>query len=199
MSKNKKNQLGFIIKKIRKSKNMTQEELSKEAGFSQNTISNHENGRRSIGENEVQRYAEALGVTTKYIYNQLDDINSKSYTEIKVHFGNLVKEVIESKNIDIDDLMKFSGISKPQLQSILNGYSGEIYANKILALCEYLNINPLYSYTNENLTENTFEDYQKARDMENEIEVNFAKLPFRSKEAVYNYFMFELNKLKDEE
>lgn len=199
MSENKKNQLGFIIKKIRKSKNMTQKELSKEAGFSQNTISNHENGRRSIGENEVQRYAEALGVTTKYIYNQLDDINSKSYTKIKVHFGNLVKEVIESKDIDIDDLIKFVGISKPQLQSILNGYSGEIYVNKIIRLCKYLNINPLYAYTNEKLPENTFEDYQKARDMKNEIEINFKKLPFRSKEAVYNYFVFELNKLKDEE
>ena len=60
--------LGKTIKAIRKSKNMTQKELSYLTGFKQNTISNHENGNRSLTELDIDTYAQALNVSPQYLF-----------------------------------------------------------------------------------------------------------------------------------
>ncbi|MFA9413327.1 helix-turn-helix transcriptional regulator [Streptococcus sp. E29BA] len=63
------NILGNSIKEIRKSKKMTQTELSKLTGFKQNTISNHENGKRQLDETDIRTYAAALGVEPQQLFN----------------------------------------------------------------------------------------------------------------------------------
>lgn len=65
-----KNILGSVIKEIRKSKGLTQKELSKLTGFSQNTISNHENMNRSLDEVDINIYANALGVTPQFLFEK---------------------------------------------------------------------------------------------------------------------------------
>ncbi|EMC2422440.1 helix-turn-helix transcriptional regulator, partial [Enterococcus faecalis] len=65
-----KNILGSIIKEIRKSKGLTQKELSKLTGFSQNTISNHENMNRSLDEVDINIYANALGVSPQFLFEK---------------------------------------------------------------------------------------------------------------------------------
>ena len=45
--------LGEVIKCLRKSRKITQTKLSKLTGFSQNTISNHENGNRKVKLNDI--------------------------------------------------------------------------------------------------------------------------------------------------
>ncbi|EHV0178058.1 helix-turn-helix transcriptional regulator [Enterococcus faecalis] len=65
-----KNILGGIIKEIRKSKGLTQKELSKLTGFSQNTISNHENMNRSLDEVDINIYANALGVSPQFLFEK---------------------------------------------------------------------------------------------------------------------------------
>lgn len=81
------NILGSVIKEIRKDKKITQSELARLTGFKQNTISNHENGKRSLDECDIYTYAKALNISPqtffdKYtnqdkdilsIYNQLHD------------------------------------------------------------------------------------------------------------------------------
>lgn len=47
------NILGSVIKEIRKDKKITQSELARLTGFKQNTISNHENGKRSLDECDI--------------------------------------------------------------------------------------------------------------------------------------------------
>jgi len=72
----KKNILGSVIKDARKKKKLTQEQLSKLTGYSQNTISNHENGNRSLDEDNIKTYATALGLTSDDLFEALDIKNS---------------------------------------------------------------------------------------------------------------------------
>ncbi|WP_413485963.1 LexA family protein [Brochothrix thermosphacta] len=68
----KKNVLGAVIKAARKSKKITQKELSELTGYSQNTISNHENGNRSLGEKEIQIYSSALNISPDELFEALE-------------------------------------------------------------------------------------------------------------------------------
>ena len=72
----KKNILGSVIKDARKSKNLTQKQLSELTGYSQNTISNHENGNRSLDEDNIKTYAKALGLTSDDLFDALEIKNS---------------------------------------------------------------------------------------------------------------------------
>lgn len=63
------NILGNSIKEIRKSKKMTQNQLSQLTGFKQNTISNHENGKRQLDETDIRIYAAALEVEPQQLFS----------------------------------------------------------------------------------------------------------------------------------
>ncbi|MEB6122778.1 helix-turn-helix domain-containing protein [Mammaliicoccus sciuri] len=191
------NQLGKIIKKIRLSKKWTQKDLSAKTGFSQNTISNHENGNRTVGEKEVATYAKAFNISTKEIYSQLDDLFTEKDLRVTENFSNVVKERIEILQIQLDDVAKEINTSPKKIESILSGYIEEIAIGKLLKLCEFLNINPTLIYTT-NVQEKTYEDYVKAKEMADFIESNFSSLSFKSKQSVYDYFVYELNKTNND-
>lgn len=91
----KKNILGSVIKDARKKKKLTQEQLSKLTGYSQNTISNHENGNRSLDEDNIKTYATALGLTSDDLFEALDIKNS---LENKIM-------IIDKKQTKIDKLL----------------------------------------------------------------------------------------------
>lgn len=78
-----KNQLGKIIKEIRLSKKWTQKDLSKKTGFSQNTISNHENGNRTIGNKELQIYADAFAMSFSDIQDKIEIKRNEQITVLK--------------------------------------------------------------------------------------------------------------------
>lgn len=91
----KKNILGSVIKDARKKKKLTQAQLSKLTGYSQNTISNHENGNRSLDEDNIKTYATALGLTSDDLFEALDIKNS---LENKIM-------IIDKKQTKIDNLL----------------------------------------------------------------------------------------------
>lgn len=91
----KKNILGSVIKDARKKKKLTQEQLSKLTGYSQNTISNHENGNRSLDEDNIKTYATALDLTPDDLFEALDIKNS---LENKMM-------IIDKKQTKIDNLL----------------------------------------------------------------------------------------------
>ena len=66
-----KNILGSAIKELRLSRKMTQKQLSQLTGYSQNTISNHENMNRSLDELDIKRYADAFGVSPQYLFEMV--------------------------------------------------------------------------------------------------------------------------------
>jgi repressor LexA len=63
------NVLGPVIKQLRRQKGLTQRELSRITGLSQNAISNHENQNRSLDEKDIHTYAQALGTTPQEMFN----------------------------------------------------------------------------------------------------------------------------------
>lgn len=91
----KKNILGSVIKDARKKKKLTQEQLSKLTGYSQNTISNHENGNRSLDEDNIKTYATALDLTPDDLFEAL---------HIKNSLENKIM-IIDKKQTKIDNLL----------------------------------------------------------------------------------------------
>ena len=75
------NILGQTIREIRKRKGLTQKQLSELTGLKQNTISNHENGNRSIDEVDIHVYSNALGVSPKELFDSYKE-SSNNLTEI---------------------------------------------------------------------------------------------------------------------
>lgn len=75
------NILGQTIREIRKRRGLTQKQLSELTGLKQNTISNHENGNRSIDEVDIHVYSNALGVSPKELFDSYKE-SSDNLTEI---------------------------------------------------------------------------------------------------------------------
>lgn len=75
------NILGQTIREIRKRRGLTQKQLSELTGLKQNTISNHENGNRSIDEVDIHVYSNALGVSPKELFDSYKE-SSNNLTEI---------------------------------------------------------------------------------------------------------------------
>lgn len=73
-----KNILGNAIKDLRKSKKLTQKQLSELTGYKQNTISNHENGNRQLDENDIRVYAKALDVSPQTLFDKTNPRPSAS-------------------------------------------------------------------------------------------------------------------------
>ncbi|HAQ5686835.1 TPA: helix-turn-helix domain-containing protein [Enterococcus faecium] len=107
----KKNILGSVIKDARKKKKLTQEQLSKLTGYSQNTISNHENGNRSLDEDNIKTYATALDLTPDDLFEALDIKNS---LENKMM-------IIDKKQTKIDNLLDlYSQLEESRQEKVYN-------------------------------------------------------------------------------
>lgn len=85
------NYLGDIIKSIRKYKKMTQSDLSITTGFSQNTISNHENKKRNIGVNEVTTYSKGLDVPSYLIFKMNEEMKNTGQSDTLKNFPDFYK------------------------------------------------------------------------------------------------------------
>ena len=64
-----KAQLGARIKELRKSKNITQEELVEVIGSDTNNLSRIENGKKFMSAEKLQKIADALNVTVKELFD----------------------------------------------------------------------------------------------------------------------------------
>lgn len=84
--KTEKNNMGYIIKKLRKFKGKTQAQLSEDTGFSQNTISNHENNNRGIGLNEMTIYGKALGVSQYIMFKIFEEYEKEGHSRTIENF-----------------------------------------------------------------------------------------------------------------
>lgn len=105
------NILGKTIKKIRISRGLTQVQLSKLTGLRQNTISNHENGNRSLDEVDINIYAQALGVSPKELFeayqddtNNITTIYNQLNSDRKEKVYNFATEQLNEQNNKITNI-----------------------------------------------------------------------------------------------
>ncbi|HEL2403013.1 TPA: LexA family transcriptional regulator, partial [Streptococcus suis] len=98
-----KNILGNAIKDLRKSKKLTQKQLSELTGYKQNTISNHENGNRQLDENDIRVYAKALDVSPQTLF---DKTNPRPSTSIPLPNFDPRKTILLSNYDKINDTRK---------------------------------------------------------------------------------------------
>ena len=75
--------IGSKIQKYRKLKDMTQDELSKQSGIYLSTIKKYESGERNPKPDQLQKIAEALGISVTvfldYDINTVSDVQSQLY------------------------------------------------------------------------------------------------------------------------
>ncbi|MGQ9412163.1 LexA family transcriptional regulator [Streptococcus pluranimalium] len=96
------NILGNSIKSIRKSKGMTQRELSEMTGFKQNTISNHENGNRQLDETDIRTYAKALNISPQELFD-MAGVSTPTPTPQVLHLDRELKEPRHAEWISYGD------------------------------------------------------------------------------------------------
>jgi transcriptional regulator with XRE-family HTH domain len=73
-----KNILGYRIKKLRKERNMTQEDLGTVIGRTKFNISNYENGKRQPDNDTLRAFAKFFDVSIDYL---LGESNVRHHTE----------------------------------------------------------------------------------------------------------------------
>ncbi|HEL2127937.1 TPA: helix-turn-helix domain-containing protein [Streptococcus suis] len=98
-----KNILGNAIKDLRKSKKLTQKQLSELTGYKQNTISNHENGNRQLDENDIRVYAKALDVSPQTLF---DKTNPRPSTSIPLPNFDPRQAILMSNYSKLNDTRK---------------------------------------------------------------------------------------------
>lgn len=124
------NILGPSIKRIRKEKHLTQKDLGKITGFSQNTVSQHESGSRVIDEKAILKYSQALGVTPQELFN--------SYlVKESLEKDRFIKDPFQT-NIDntVDILKK---LEEPRQQNVYNYATHQLSEqnNNVVQLSDY--------------------------------------------------------------
>jgi len=73
--------LGERLKKLRKEKRITQEELGKKVNVTKVSISGYENGNRNPDTETLQKLADFFDVTTDYLLGRTDKPNSVNKDE----------------------------------------------------------------------------------------------------------------------
>ena len=110
--------IGSKIQKYRKLKDMTQDELSKQSGIYLSTIKKYESGERNPKPDQLQKIAEALGISVTvfldYDINTVSDVlslvmklNEQSPLKINDVIQNLDPKIFKSKNQFIIDAIQF--------------------------------------------------------------------------------------------
>ena len=105
-------EVGEILAKLRKERNVGQKELAAFLSLSTGTISNYENGVHSPDLNTLCKLAEYFGVTTDYLLNRTDyryDTKkmsqrlSRDYT-----LSDVVDVVLSCSESSVDHLMEYA-------------------------------------------------------------------------------------------
>ncbi|MEG7637220.1 helix-turn-helix transcriptional regulator, partial [Enterococcus casseliflavus] len=157
---NPKTIFGMVIKHIRKSKKMTQKELSQLTGFSQNTISNHENGVRSLGEKEIDKYAKAFKISIEEFMSIAYNFNENHSGTVK-NLPYFLNKRMDELGVTEEDLYKKTKISKNNYRSLQNGNLTNIPMNVLLNICSYLNMSTRHFFDDIDYFE-SMEEYEKS-------------------------------------
>ncbi|KEK24736.1 helix-turn-helix domain-containing protein [Bacillus gaemokensis] len=89
--------IGEIIKKLRKEKNITQEQLGNVIGVSKMAISYFEKGKKAPGRETLEKIADYFNITTDYLLGRSDDPELNEHeSKIVTEEGNNILKLIET-------------------------------------------------------------------------------------------------------
>ncbi|RST88794.1 hypothetical protein C7P63_08955 [Vagococcus humatus] len=182
----------MVLKDMRKEKRMTQKELGRLTGYSQNTISNHENGVRSLGEKEIERYSEAFGITKEEFALKLSEYSKTNESLVK-NLPRILVGRMHEKGITEEELINATNIPKKKFKSLLNGTLSNIYVNQIYLLSEILDISIRNFFEDLDYLE-TNEEYQNSIEMKEKIDKDFFTLQYSQRKELYDFFNNLLHK-----
>ncbi|WP_243526865.1 helix-turn-helix domain-containing protein [Bacillus pseudomycoides] len=89
--------IGEIIKKLRREKNITQEQLGNAIGVSKMAISYFEKGKKAPGRETLEKIADYFNITTDYLLGRSDDSELTEYeSKVVTEEGNNIIKLIET-------------------------------------------------------------------------------------------------------
>lgn len=118
--------LGERIKKLRKQRKITQEELGKKVNVTKVSISGYENGNRTPDTETLQKIADYFGVSTDYLLGRTDEkeyawdeLTEKDEKDIAKRMEKLKKDLMEGTD---SDGLNYLGepLSKEAIESLLD-------------------------------------------------------------------------------
>ena len=174
--------VGEAIQNIRKSKGLTQLQLSKLTGFNQNTISNHERGNRSVDEIDINIYAKALGVSPKELFTSHND-----EIELAQYIGSRIKLYRKLNKMNQDKLATILNTTKQSISRYEKGIR-KPSQDILFQMCDVFNV--------------TIDDFFPAKDDNNKtldyLMVILKTLNADRQSKVYDFAMKQLKEQNEE-
>lgn len=125
----------YCIKRVRKTKNITQKELGKLTGISENTIYNYENGKTKptkLNKEKILNFLDISELTMHTINKSLDEFNKlKEFNKYKTEkeneeISNIVDEIkrINSQSLYfiVDFIIKNRFLELEELKKVIKGF-----------------------------------------------------------------------------
>ena len=103
------------IKKIRRAKGLTQEDLAARSGVSVNAISSWENGRNEPTGSSLQAIADVLGCTTDYLSGVEGPGSAQTSTDGDRIF--LIEQLMEADSLTVHRMLKYYELLKKNEES----------------------------------------------------------------------------------
>ena len=122
--------IGERIKQARKSKNLTQLDLSKKVDLSQNYIYLIESGRESPGKNAVKDIASALNVTQQWILTGEEPMTPPPENEVAAYVDELLGDDENPLYDLIRAIMKTYSELGPDDQKIIKSFAKNLKDNQ---------------------------------------------------------------------
>ena len=125
--------IGERLRELRKSRNMTQDDLANALGVSRVQINQWESGSREISNSRIIKIAEFFGTTCDYVLLGKETNNSTEFG-ILSSTGNEISEVLSESTIKaLCDIRKIDTESRKTYKDILNGLIGSnAFWNKLM-------------------------------------------------------------------
>ena len=99
---------GDILKKLRKDKNLTQDELAQKINSSRSNIANYENGKNMPSVEILQKLSELFDVSTDYLLGKSDQRNPEKVNieEVDVAFSSGYKGLNDTNKMIIQNTLE---------------------------------------------------------------------------------------------
>lgn len=103
------------IEKIRKLRGMTRPQLAKELGVTDITIYRKERADRKLGDEEVERYAQALGCKPSDLFEDIENLNIEVYQEKQ----KTLEERITELEMMMDEVLFQLGMKRGKIKQTI--------------------------------------------------------------------------------